>query len=71
MKKLVKVRLINWHYLSNETVEIKGNTFMIFCVNFPNNLLMMNPKIIGNKIIFIKLKNIPQISKFKVVFSKQ
>lgn len=28
MKKLVKVRLINWHYLSNETVEIKGNTLL-------------------------------------------
>ena len=28
MKKLVKVRLINWHYLSNETIEIKGNTLL-------------------------------------------
>ena len=28
MKKLVKVRLINWHYLSNETVELKGNTLL-------------------------------------------
>ena len=28
MKKLVKVRLINWHYLSNETINIKGNTLL-------------------------------------------
>jgi len=28
MKKLVKIRLINWHYLSNETVEIQGNTLL-------------------------------------------
>lgn len=28
MKKLVKVRLINWHYLSNETIEIQGNTLL-------------------------------------------
>ena len=28
MKKLVKVRLINWHYLSNETIEINGNTLL-------------------------------------------
>ena len=28
MKKLVKIRLINWHYLSNETVELKGNTLL-------------------------------------------
>ncbi|MGM9969391.1 MAG: ATP-binding protein [Anaeroplasma sp.] len=28
MKKLVKIRLINWHYLSNETVEIDGNTLL-------------------------------------------
>ena len=24
MKKLVKIRLINWHYLANETIEIDG-----------------------------------------------
>jgi len=28
MKKLVKVRLINWHYLSNETIIINGNTLL-------------------------------------------
>lgn len=28
MKKLVKIRLINWHYLSNETIEIDGNTLL-------------------------------------------
>lgn len=28
MKKLVKVRLINWHYLSNETITINGNTLL-------------------------------------------
>lgn len=28
MKKLVKVRLINWHYLSNETIEINGSTLL-------------------------------------------
>ena len=28
MKKLVKIRLIHWHYLSNETVELKGNTLL-------------------------------------------
>ena len=28
MKKLVKIRLINWHYLANETVEINGNTLL-------------------------------------------
>ena len=28
MKKLVKVRLINWHYLSNETIELNGNTLL-------------------------------------------
>ena len=28
MKKLVKIRLINWHYLSNETIEIKNNTLL-------------------------------------------
>jgi len=28
LKKLVKIRLINWHYLSNETIEIKNNTLL-------------------------------------------
>ena len=28
MKKLVKVRLINWHYLANETIELDGNTLL-------------------------------------------
>lgn len=28
MKKLTKVRLINWHYLSNETIEIKNNVLL-------------------------------------------
>ena len=28
MKKLVKVRLINWHYLSNETIEVKDNILL-------------------------------------------
>ena len=28
MKKLVKLRLINWHYLSNETIMINGNTLL-------------------------------------------
>ena len=28
MKKLVKVRLINWHYLANETIELNGNTLL-------------------------------------------
>ncbi len=28
MKKLVKIRLINWHYLSNETIEVDGNTLL-------------------------------------------
>lgn len=28
MKKLTKVRVINWHYLNNETVEINGNTLL-------------------------------------------
>lgn len=28
MKKLVKVRLINWHYLSNETIVLNGNTLL-------------------------------------------
>ena len=28
MKKLVKIRLINWHYLSNETIDITGNTLL-------------------------------------------
>ena len=28
MKKLVKIRLINWHYLSNETINIDGNTLL-------------------------------------------
>ncbi len=28
MKKLVKIRLINWHYLSNETIDINGNTLL-------------------------------------------
>lgn len=28
MKKLVKIRLINWHYLSNETIIIDGNTLL-------------------------------------------
>ena len=28
MKKLVKVRLINWHYLSNETIILNGNTLL-------------------------------------------
>ena len=28
MKKLVKIRLINWHYLANETIEIDGNTLL-------------------------------------------
>lgn len=25
MKKLTKIKLINWHYLSNETIDIEGN----------------------------------------------
>ncbi len=28
MKKLVKIRLINWHYLSNETILVNGNTLL-------------------------------------------
>jgi uncharacterized protein YPO0396 len=28
MKKLVKIRLINWHYISNETININGNTIL-------------------------------------------
>ena len=28
MKKLVKIRLINWHFLSNETIDITGNTLL-------------------------------------------
>jgi uncharacterized protein YPO0396 len=28
MKKLTKIRLINWHYFSNETIEIKNNTLI-------------------------------------------
>lgn len=28
MKKLSKVRLINWHYFSNETIHIKNNTLI-------------------------------------------
>ncbi len=28
MKKLVKIRLINWHYLSNATINIEGNTLL-------------------------------------------
>ena len=28
MKKLVKVRLINWHYLANETIILNGNTLL-------------------------------------------
>ena len=28
MKRLVKIRLINWHYLSNETISVNGNTLL-------------------------------------------
>lgn len=28
MKKLTKIRLINWHYFSNQTIEIKNNTLL-------------------------------------------
>ena len=28
MKKLTKVRLINWHYFSNETIDIQNNTLI-------------------------------------------
>ncbi len=28
MKKLKKIKLINWHYFSNETIEIEGNTLI-------------------------------------------
>ncbi len=28
MKKLVKIKLINWHYLINETIDIKGNVLI-------------------------------------------
>lgn len=28
MKKLTKIRLINWHYFSNETIEIAGNALL-------------------------------------------
>ena len=28
MKKLRKIRLINWHYFSNETIEIKNNVLL-------------------------------------------
>ena len=28
MKKLVKIRLINWHYLSNETIHLDGNVLL-------------------------------------------
>ena len=28
MKKLTKIRLINWHYFSNETIEVKNNILL-------------------------------------------
>jgi len=28
MKKLTKIRLVNWHYISNETIEIKNNVLL-------------------------------------------
>ena len=28
MKKLTKIRLINWHYLSNETINVEGNVLL-------------------------------------------
>lgn len=28
MKKLTKIRLINWHYFNNQTIEIKNNTLL-------------------------------------------
>lgn len=28
MKKLTKIRLINWHYISNETIEVKNNVLL-------------------------------------------
>lgn len=28
MKKLTKIRLINWHYLSNETINVKNNVLL-------------------------------------------
>ena len=28
MKKLTKIRLVNWHYFANETIHIKNNTLI-------------------------------------------
>lgn len=28
MKKLVKIKLLNWHYIVNETITVKGNTLI-------------------------------------------
>ena len=28
MKQLTKIRLINWHYFENETINVKGNILM-------------------------------------------
>ena len=28
MKKLTKIRLVNWHYISNETIEVKNNILL-------------------------------------------
>ena len=28
MKTLTKIRLINWHYFENETIDIKNNTLL-------------------------------------------
>ena len=28
MKKLTKIRLINWHYLANETINVKNNVLL-------------------------------------------
>jgi uncharacterized protein YPO0396 len=28
MKKITKIRLINWHYLSNETIDVNGNILL-------------------------------------------
>ena len=43
MKKLTKIRLINWHYLANETINVK------------NNVLLTGPNASGNQLFWMLL----------------
>jgi hypothetical protein len=51
--------------------ETIGRRVMIFCVNFPKNLFITNPKTIGIITIFIMETNIATVSTLTVVLKRR